>query len=84
MSGRADLYNWQLHRDKDPKKDERKRLDALEEGKSPEETQRYEDAACYRIQCAAGLSSDNPNYQAKWDSQQRGAGYLKEQGDLWS
>ncbi|MGN6316456.1 hypothetical protein [Trinickia sp.] len=82
--GCRDLYNRQFHPDKDPKKDERKTLDALEEGKSADEKQRYEDAGCYMVHCADQMSDDNPAKAAALASQQRGASDTAEQGQLAS
>ncbi|PTB16753.1 hypothetical protein C9I57_31850 [Trinickia symbiotica] len=84
MSGRSDLYNRQYHPDKDPKKDERKTLDALEAGKSADEKQRYEDAGCYMVHCANQMSDDNPDKAAALASQQRGARDTTEQAQLAS
>ena len=78
----ADLYNRQYHTDKDPKQDERKTLDALEGGKSADEQQRLEDAACYMVHCADQMSDDNPAKAAALASQQRGASDTNEQGEL--
>ncbi|MEX3959234.1 hypothetical protein [Trinickia sp. EG282A] len=80
----SDLYNRQYHTDKDPKKDERKTLDALEAGKSADEKQRYEDAGCYMVHCADQMSDDNPAKAAALASQQRGASDTTEQGILAS
>ena len=82
MSGCSDLYNRQYHTDKDPKKDERKTLDALEEGKSADEKQKYEDAACYMVHCAEQMSDGNPAKQAALDSESRGAHDTTQQGEL--
>ena len=80
----GDLYNRQYHTDKDPKKDERKALDALEEGKSADEKQKLEDAACYMVHCADQMSDGNPAKQAALDSESRGAQDRKQQGELAS
>ena len=73
-----------MHTDKDPKKDERKTLDALEKGKSADEKQKYEDAACYMVHCADQMSDGNPAKQAAQDSEGRGAHDTKQQGELAS
>ncbi|NML35489.1 hemagglutinin repeat-containing protein [Paraburkholderia antibiotica] len=72
----ADLYNRQYH------PDEKKKLAELQEGQTPEEQQQLADAACYLVQCAAQLSTNDPDYATVLASQQRGAGYITEQNDL--
>lgn len=80
----ADLYNRQLHTDKDPKKDERKTLDALEEGKSADEKQKYEDAGCYMVHCADQMSDGNPAKAAALASEERGVLDTTQQKELAS
>ncbi|WP_244138120.1 hemagglutinin repeat-containing protein [Burkholderia vietnamiensis] len=72
----ADLYNRQLH------PNEKQKLAQLQKGQPKDEQDRLADAACYLVQCAAQLSSNDPAYAAALASQQRGAGYISEQQDL--
>ena len=65
-------------------KNEVDKLHQLQEGKSPEEQQRLADAACARVQCADGLSDNNPAKAAALASEQRGQGYTIEQNMLAS
>lgn len=76
--GSVERFNRQLH------PDEKQKLADLKKGKTAEEQQRLDDAACYRVQCAAQLSDDNPRKADALNSQQRGAGYAQEQQELAS
>lgn len=75
---RADLYNRQYH------PDEKQKLSELEKGKSADERQRLEDAACYLVHCADQMSDGNPAKQAAVDSENRGALDTTQQGELAS
>lgn len=73
-----DLYNRQLH------PDEAKKLSELEKGKSADEKQKLEDAACYMVHCADQMSDGNPAKAAALASQERGASDATQQGELAS
>ncbi|MFM0365730.1 hemagglutinin repeat-containing protein [Paraburkholderia sediminicola] len=72
----ADLYNKQMH------KSQKDKLAELQKGETPDEQQRLADAACALVGCAAGLSDNDPAKAAELASQQRGAGYVTELGEL--
>ncbi|MGP8485712.1 hemagglutinin repeat-containing protein [Paraburkholderia fungorum] len=72
----ADLFNRQLH------PNEKQKLAELQQGETPDEQQRLADAACYRVQCAAQMSDNDPGKAEALASQQRGAGYITEQREL--
>ena len=59
-------------------------LKKLMEGKSEEEQQRLKDAACFLINCAAGVPESDPNYEALLEMQTRGAAYSNEINELSS
>jgi filamentous hemagglutinin len=65
MACTADLYNRQLH------PDEKQKFREPEQGKSPEEQQRLEDAACVLVHCADQMSGSNPGKADAVASQQR-------------
>jgi hypothetical protein len=61
---------------------EAQKLAQLQQGQTPEERQNLADAACYLVQCAAQLSSNDATQAAALASQQRGAGDVTEQNEL--
>ncbi|MCP2087418.1 UNVERIFIED_ORG: hypothetical protein J2Y81_003435 [Paraburkholderia sediminicola] len=63
-------------------KSQKDKLAELQKGETPDEQQRLADAACALVGCAAGLSDNDPAKAAALASQQRGAGYVTELGEL--
>ncbi|MCP2087422.1 UNVERIFIED_ORG: hypothetical protein J2Y81_003439 [Paraburkholderia sediminicola] len=72
----TDLYNKKMHQSQKDK------LEELQEGRTADGRQRLADAACALVACAAGLSDNDPAKAAALASQQRGAGYVTELGEL--
>lgn len=72
----GEQFNRQLHLS------EAERLEGLKQGKSAEEQQRLNDAACALVRCATGVPDSDPNKAALLASQQRGADYTAEQALL--
>ena len=54
-------------------------LKEMQEGKTPEEQDRLKAAACYMVQCAAGVPKDDPHYEDLLALQNEGANYTNEQ-----
>ncbi|WP_437343930.1 hypothetical protein [Paraburkholderia caffeinilytica] len=63
-------------------KSQKDKLAELQKDETPDEQQRLADAACALVGCAADLSDNNPRKAAALASQQRGAGYVTELGEL--
>ncbi|MGJ7612142.1 MULTISPECIES: hemagglutinin repeat-containing protein [unclassified Variovorax] len=61
---------------------EKRRVTTLQEGKTVDQRQRLEDAACALTRCAYGIDPNDLRYSAAVSSQNRGTQYLDEQRDL--
>ncbi|MFY7866373.1 MAG: hypothetical protein ACOVRJ_16195, partial [Roseateles sp.] len=72
----ADMNNRQLHFT------EAQKLAALKEGKTKQEQERLDAAACALVRCADGVPSSDPNKARLVAMQTAGAGYFKEQQQL--
>ena len=63
----TDFNNRALH------ENESKKLEELKKGKTPQEQKEIDEAVCYRIRCAAGISKNDPNYAKAQSMQEAGA-----------
>lgn len=80
-AGASTAFNADFNnRQQSPK--EIKTLAALKAGKTTEEQQRLDDAACALIHCSYGMDPKDPTYAQKVASQNRGTDYLAEQQQL--
>ena len=72
----TDFNNRALH------ENESKKLEELKKGKTPQEQKEIDEAVCYRIRCAAGISKNDPNYAKAQSMQEAGAKHTHWQQQL--
>ncbi|PTT75082.1 hemagglutinin, partial [Pelomonas sp. HMWF004] len=76
VAGNADLNNRQLHLS------EAQKLAALKQGKTPQQQERLDAAACYLVRCADGVPDSDANKARLQTLQMSGASYAQEQNQL--